>query len=76
MKGEIVAADSAVESDELAYTCPCGKTHQAGFWAAAHWGETLVHQCDACGRRNTIRGGKVKRSSKPKISKEQEDASL
>lgn len=51
---------------KLTYLCPCGVSHLAGAWAAAHWSEELTHTCDACGRLNTIRNGWVLRSKKPR----------
>src|SRR3990167_5233492 len=51
-------------------------TSPGAEWATAHWNETLSHHCEGCRRRNTIRGGVVKRSSKPRPNKEQADASL
>ena len=58
-------------SEPLGYTCPCGRWHEAGGWAAAHWFETLTHTCDACGAQNTIRDGQVRRSTtkKPRRTK-------
>lgn len=62
--------DTTTTSEKLSYACPCGKTHQATLWAAAHWGEQLMHKCDVCGRTNTIRGGKVLKSKTPRKESE------
>jgi hypothetical protein len=53
---------------KLGYTCKCGKFHEAGFWGAAHWMETLYHTCD-CGRYNQTLRGRLLSSKKPKKAK-------
>ena len=63
------AIDSTSKADELSYLCACGERPRAGLWAAAHWNDTLTHQCDSCGRQNTICGGMVTRSSKLPMQK-------
>lgn len=50
---------------ELAYTCPCGTTHAASIWAAAHWQEPMVHTCPACARKNYLHRGSVYHSVEP-----------
>jgi hypothetical protein len=51
---------------DLGYKCGCGKFHTAGGWGAAHWDEVLVHTCDECGAKNTIKRGNRLKSVKPK----------
>lgn len=56
----IVAALRLTFSLTEEWACQCGAKHSFGHWAAAHWDEGFVHDCD-CGLRHTFVAGRVKR---------------
>lgn len=46
---------------EKGFTCECGKFHEFGGYVAAHWNESLIHTCDACEAKHSVRAGRVLR---------------
>ncbi len=53
---------------ERGYTCKCKRAQLFTLYVFAHWNDEITHQCK-CGRKNKIKGGKVKIGNDPRKTK-------
>lgn len=52
---------NTVAQNARSFECKtCGKSHIFGAYVAAHSKEELIHTCDACGAKHSVRNYRVK----------------
>lgn len=46
------------------WKCECGKKHEIGVYALAHWSIPLIHTCETCGATHILQNGWLKLEEK------------